>query len=182
MSNKTTISYSNGSIYLHWIIAVIVLLMLSLSFFLGDIPKAFKPVAYTIHKSMGLTVLFLMLVRIIWIFVKGKPSLPNTMPSWQKVLARVVQYSLYVFLILMPMSGWVMSVAADKIPSYFGLFHITLPLSPDKALAEFMNETHETIAFILIALISLHIVGALKHYLIDKDEVMQSMFIRHKNK
>lgn len=167
--------YSKGSKFFHWLIAIIVISMLSGSFFLGDLPDQYQPSAYMIHKSFGLTVLFLVLARFFWIQYTGKPALPQTVPVWQKILSRTVQYSLYVFLICMPICGWVMSVAADRVPSYFGLFQMSLPIKANKALSEFMNQSHKTIAWILIALIVLHIAGAIKHHYIDKDNVLKRM-------
>ncbi|KTC65096.1 cybB cytochrome b-561 transmembrane protein (plasmid) [Legionella adelaidensis] len=175
MPKKNLISYSNPSKVFHWVVALLVLLMLALSFFMEDIQEQYQPQAYFIHKSIGLLIFLLMIIRILWIFYRGKPPLPKTVPTWQKWVARIVQYSLYLFLILMPISGLVMSVAADHPPSFFGLFTVTLPIAPNEALAEFMAEVHEFIAWTLITLIVLHVGGALKHFLIDKDNVLQTM-------
>ncbi|RUQ82097.1 cytochrome b [Legionella septentrionalis] len=169
------VRYSTGSKWLHWLIASLVIILLAVSFFLEDVPEQYQPVAYMIHKSLGLTVLFLMVLRLFWILYKGKPPLPQTVPAWQRLLARGVQYSFYVFLFAMPLSGWIMSVAAGRTPVYFGLFSVPLPISPDKELAKTMNGVHETIAWVLIALVILHVAGALKHYFIDRDKVVQSM-------
>ena len=77
----------------------------------------------------------------------------------------------------MPLSGWIMSVAADRTPVYFGMFKAPLPwIGVNKDLSKFMNHTHEIISWVLIAFISLHILGALKHYFIDKDKVLQRMW------
>ena len=76
----------------------------------------------------------------------------------------------------MPLSGWIMSVAADKIPRYFGLFSVPFPgIAPNKSLADTMSESHEIIAWIIIGFIVLHVAGALKHHFIDKDHVLKSM-------
>ncbi len=171
----TISSYSTGSKVFHWLIALIVICMLSGSFFLDDVPEKYKSVAYMMHKSLGLTVLFLMVVRFFWIQYAGKPALPATVPAWQKVVSRIVQYALYLLLITMAMCGWIMSVAAERIPSYFGLFNLSLPIQPSKSLAKLMNQSHETIAWVLIVLIVLHIAGAIKHHFIDKDNVLKRM-------
>lgn len=168
--------YSSLSKWFHWIIAMVVITMLTLSFFLDDVPAQYQPSAYMIHKSLGLTVLFLVILRFIWIQYAGKPSLPTTVPVWQKFAARAVQYSLYLFLIAMPLSGWLLSVFADKIPIFFGLFRVPFPgAHPDKMLSKLMDQTHKTIAWILISLIVLHILGAMKHHFIDKDNVLRRM-------
>lgn len=169
-------SYSKGSKWLHWMVAIIVMAMLSFSFFLGDVPDQYQPTAYMIHKSLGLTVLFLMCARLFWIVHTGRPELPFTVPMWERVLTRVVQTSMYILLFAMPVVGWVMSVAAGRTPIYFGLFDVPLPGIPiDKQLSHTMANTHEIIAWILIVLISLHILGALKHYFINKDRILHRM-------
>ncbi|RUR15893.1 cytochrome b [Legionella sp. km535] len=176
MESKSDSGYSATSKWFHWGIALIVIGMLFMGFFLDEIPEQYQGSAYMLHKSTGITVLFLMLIRFIWVHAKGKPPLPESVKSWEKVLSRFVQYSFYVLLIIMPMSGWIMSVAADRIPTYFGLFKMPLPwITPDKSLAEFMNESHEVIAWILIVFICLHVLGALKHHFIDKNNILKRM-------
>ena len=172
---KRVHAYSGGSKVFHWLIAFIVISMLSGSFFLDDLPKQYQSNAFMIHKSLGLTVLFLMIARFLWIQLYGKPALPTTVPRWQKIVSRIVQYSLYLFLITMAMCGWIMSVAAERVPSYFGLFSLTLPIEPNKALAKLMDQSHKTIAWVLIILITLHVAGAIKHHFIDKDNVLKRM-------
>ncbi len=169
-------SYSRGSKELHWIVAIIVLLMLSFSFFLDDLPDQYQSTAYLIHKSLGLTVLFLMCARLFWIVHTGKPALPYSVPYWERALSHVVHVFLYVLLIAMPFSGWIMSVAADRVPSFFGLLRMPLYGIPvNKTLSSFMSTTHKTIAWMLIVLIALHIAGALKHYFINKDKILHRM-------
>lgn len=175
-NGKSITAYSSGSKFFHWTVALILILMLAGSFFLDDVPKQWQGMAYMMHKSFGLTILALMILRVIWIIRTGKPPLPMTVPAWQVFAARFVQYALYVFVILMPVVGWVMSVAAGRPPQLFGLVTLTLPGIPeDKSLAHFLAESHEVIAWIIIALLVLHVAGAFKHYFIDKDNVVQRM-------
>ncbi len=167
--------YSTGSKFFHWLIAIIVIAMLSGSFFLDDLPKDYQGFAFMMHKSFGLTVLFLMILRFLWILYQGKPNLPDTVPHWQRFLAHFVQYFLYLGIISMAMCGWVMSVAATRAPVYFGLFKLSLPIEPNKGLAKLALQGHKTIAWILIGLVILHILGAVKHHFIDKDNVLKRM-------
>lgn len=174
--HKITV-YPFSSKLFHWVLAVLVIGMLCVGFFMDDFPKQYKAVVFLMHKSLGISILFLMIIRFIWVHAKGKPALPTTMKLWEKFLSRIVQYGFYILLVIMPLSGWIMSVAADKIPVYFGLFKLPLPwIGVNKALAKLMAEWHETIAWILIVLIILHILGALKHHYIDKDNVLRSMW------
>lgn len=176
MSTTNVKRYSTGIKIIHWLIALTVIIMLVVGFLLDSIPEQYKSTAYMMHKSTGITILFLMILRFVWINIVGRPPLPPTVKKWERILSRFIQYSFYVLLIIMPLTGWIMSVAADRIPVYFNLFKAPLPwITPDKSLAKFMVESHETIAWILIVFISLHVLGALKHHFIDKDRVLKSM-------
>ncbi len=175
MSIEAPLQYSTTAKFFHWLVAVIVIAMLSGSFFLEDVPEAFQSNAYMLHKSFGLTVLFLMIIRFIWINYAGKPRQPLSMALWERVLSRVVQYSFYVFLVCMPLVGWIMSVAEGRTPSYFGLFNMPLPIHENKQLSDIMAEAHTVVAWILIVLLVLHILGALKHEYINKDDVLKRM-------
>ncbi len=172
---RDVVRYSAGSKFFHWLMAIVVIGMLSFSFFLDDLPETYQSVAYMLHKSVGLTVLFLMFARFFWIQYCGKPALPSTVPGWQKIMSRIMQYSLYVLLISMAMCGWLMSVAAERVPTYFGMFRMTLPIAPNKAFAKLMDQSHKTIAWVLIVIIVLHVAGAIKHHFIDKDNVLKRM-------
>ncbi len=173
--------YSSVSKFLHWLIAAIVILMLSLSFFLGDVPEKYSDTAYMLHKSLGFSILVLMIFRILWIFHAGKPPLPTAVPFWEKLLSRFVQYSLYILLILMPLSGWIMSTASKYTFYFFKLFPLQLPfVTRNKQLEDLMLQVHNTLAWIIIGLLVLHIVGALKHHFIDKDDVLRSMLPKKK--
>lgn len=176
MNNQGVMQYSSLSKAFHWVIAFVVIMMLIVGFFLDDIPEQFKGTAYMIHKSTGITLFFLMIIRFIWIHSSGKPPLPKSMNHWEQILSRLVQYGFYLLLIIMPLSGWIMSVAADRVPTYFGMFKAPLPwIKSNKSLSEFMADSHEIIAWIIIAFITLHILGALKHHFIDKDNVLIRM-------
>lgn len=174
---KKTDRFSAGSRWLHGIVAVIVIAMLSGSFFLEDLPDPIKGTSIMLHKSFGLTVLWLMLLRMVWIFHSGRPDLPESTPCWERMLSRFVQYSFYGLLIAMPLCGWAMSMAAGHVPSYFSIVSLPLPAIPQsKALSEFLFQMHQMIAWILIMFIVVHVLGALKHYFINKDRVLQRMF------
>lgn len=164
---------------LHWGIALLVIIMLGGGFFLGDLPESMQGTAYMMHKSTGLTILLLMLLRLISVWHIGRPGLPESSPRWEKVFSRVVQYGFYVFLILMPLSGWIMSMAAGRTPVVFGLFALPLPGVPlDEKLAHTFKEVHESIAITLLVLLFFHVAGALKHHFINRDNVLRRMWLK----
>lgn len=169
-------SYKPLNKFLHWFVALLVFVLLIVGFLMQSMDKNLQPLVYTIHKSTGITVLFLMIWRIFAIVHNRRPPLPAHMHKAEVLLAKFVQNSMYLFLILMPLSGWIMSTASGKAPAYYFLFKFPLPgVERSAELAQIMRQAHGVIAWILIGLITLHIMGALKHFLIDKDEVLQSM-------
>lgn len=176
---KLPLSYSKGNILFHWLIASIVIPMLIFSFFLGDLPRFYSSIGFTIHKSFGISVFVLMLIRLIWLHYTGKPTLPLTVAQWEVYLARIVQWSLYFFILAMALSGWIMVTAAGNPPNFFGLIHLPFPgIDVDKALADLLVILHKRIAWVLIGLIVIHILGALKNHFINKNDVLRSMLPR----
>jgi cytochrome b561 len=162
---------------MHALLACLVLSVLTVGTLLNAIPEAFQGTTYMLHKSFGICIFFLMLIRLYFVHQDGRIKLPAHTAIWEKILARGVQYSLYLVLILMPLSGWLMSCASGHIPSFFGLFDIPCPgLGKNPELGGFMSDTHYYLAWIIGGLLSLHILGSLKHYFWDKDNVLQSMW------
>lgn len=173
--------YAKSIKFIHWLVAILVIAMLSAGFFLEDLPEKYISTAFFFHKSIGLTILLLMVIRIILVGIKGRAPLPDTVSLWEKIFARIVQNSFYILLIAMPLTGWILSVAANRIPSYFGLFPVPFPgVEPNKQLSETMGDAHEIIAWILIVFVVFHVAGALKHHFFDKDNVLLQMWPRRK--
>ena len=103
------------------------------------------------------------------------PEFPSAMPRWQVLAAKLTHYGFYAVLFVMPISGLVMSAAANYPVAYFGWFTLPNLVAPDESLKELMEVVHATLFDILVALASLHIVAALKHQFIDRDDVLQRM-------
>jgi len=152
--------------------------MLILGTFMGDIENnALKGNAYTTHKLVGLLILALGGVFLLWSSLNRKPGYPIDMPKREKCLARFVHLLLYAMLLAMPLSGWIMSSAAGRHPSFFGMFQIPMPfLAQSKSLAQTAGDLHYYFAWGFFWLILLHFVGAMKHHLLDKNNLLKRMF------
>lgn len=175
MAKKNTYqSYGSVSKFFHWAIFILILGMIIYGFVLGDFPKAWKALGYNIHKLIGLTVLILMVLRMIWAFMNPKPKLPSKTPLWQIAAERLMHFSFYLVLLAMPIVGWIMAVAANKPPKLFG-YSLTLPIAPNEVLAKQMGLTHEILAYVIIAMVVLHVGAALKHHYINKDNILKRM-------
>lgn len=177
MFKNTDLEYGSVSKFLHWLLIITLVVMFCIGFFNDDISdKALAGVLMRFHKSLGLCLLAIMIVMLLWRGMNPKPQWPTDMPQWERLLAHLTHSLIYLLLILMPVAGWIMTTAANRSPVFFGLFTIKAPfISPNKTLAQVAGELHEIIAWTLLALIALHILGALKHYFIDKNTILQRM-------
>lgn len=174
MLKNTATTYGTVAKFLHWSIAILLMGMLTFGYFLEDIPEDYKGVVYNVHKLTGLTILFLMLIRVIWKGLNTKPAYPKDMPRLQSIVATSVQHSLCLFAIVMPLAGWIGSSSAGKFP-YLGDFKFKLPVPENKTLIGYSFDVHETVAIILIALISVHVLASLYHHYYKKDDVLRRM-------
>lgn len=165
--------YNKISIIFHWVIGLIIIGLLAVGLIMVDMPKPDKYVFYGWHKAIGIIVLCLVIARIFWRLRNKPPALPEA-PALTLLAAKLTHFSLYFMMLFMPLAGWLMSSAGGYPVKVFGL--IVPPLvEKNKAIGEFAHEAHEIGGKIFIALILLHIIGALYHQFILKDGLIQRM-------
>lgn len=173
---NTQDSWGSVTKFLHWLIALLVLFMVVLGLTMGLFPKPFKYTLYAIHKSTGITILFLMLVRLAWRFMNPTPKFPNHIPNWQQKAAHASHTLLYAILILMPLSGWIMSTAGGHPTKVWWWLVINAPGIPkDKAISHTAGDIHEFLAWTLVAVLVIHIAAALMHHIKHKDNILKRM-------
>lgn len=176
MLKNSTERYGSIAKGFHWALALVVLGMLPLGFYMVALdPAPFKLALYGWHKSFGTLVLFLVVPRLIWRFAYGTPEHIATHARWERGVAHAAHGLLYLGMIGMPLSGWLMSSAGGFPHSFFGLFAMPDLTGKNKALFDLMRETHEISAFVLLAAVGLHGAGAFKHHVIDRDETLRRM-------
>ncbi len=172
---NTASSYGSVTKFSHWLIVVLVIGMLIMGFCMGLLPSnGIKGELYNVHKLTGLTILILMILRLIWAFINPKPVLLGNLSQLQTVAAHTVHWLFYATLIAMPLVGWIMSSAAGKYPHLFGL-QFALPIAKNKPVAELFSELHEILAYVIIALICLHVLAALWHHFVNKDATLSKI-------
>jgi cytochrome b561 len=168
--------YSTVSLILHWVTAALVVTQFVL---ISANEAAEGPAArefIALHKSVGLSILVLTLVRLGWRLANPAIPLPAGTPRWQKLLARANHILFYVLLLAMPLVGWAASSAAGRDIAWFGLFNWPLlPIGGGREVAGSLMDIHALSARLLIALVILHIVGALKHHFVNRDNVLHRM-------
>jgi cytochrome b561 len=162
--------------FIHWTVALIIICLLFVGFFMGDLPNApIKGQVYNLHKLFGLTILSLMILRLLWRWSNPVPVLPNTMHTWERWLEKTVKFCLYAALFAMPITGWIFSTAADHAPHLGSLMLPAPGIGKSKAVAGLFSEMHTILGWTIIVLLCLHIAGALKHHFINKDNILRRM-------
>ena len=163
--------YSRGAIAFHWAIAILITFNFAAAFVAEDLPKAEAAQLLGNHKAIGITILILSIGRLIWRFTKPVLPLSAGLKAWEVTFARVSHWALYGLMVAIPASGWIMHslASAGKSVVFFGLFaYPGLPFAQDKPTAGLFKELHEVMAFAMLALLVLHIAGALKHKFADR--------------
>ena len=188
--------YTRVAITLHWVIALLIFAMIPVGWWMSDaiLEKATRAQAlkvFPIHKAVGMTILALTVVRLGWRLSHRAPPLPQKMPAWERLAARATHWLFYVLLLAMPLSGWIYASAGYSeafhsfisVPlSWFGLFQIpefpgvsTQPDETRKAIGLTAVAVHSKLAWAMIALAGLHIAAALKHQIVNRDDVLSRM-------
>jgi cytochrome b561 len=195
MSNTTR--YTKTAVFLHWLIAICIFGMFALGWYMSDLPKeAPKQMAYdlfelgiytwqlseeasprtfyfNLHKSLGVTIFALIIIRILWRLTHKPPALLASYKAWERKLATGAHHLLYLLMVAMPLSGIIMATYSKYGIKWFGADFIKgLDNTP---MRELFKEVHEIVGIIILLVIIVHILGALKHKLIDKDDTLKRM-------
>lgn len=157
-------TYGTISKTLHWLIAFFVIVMVIGGFFMNDIPNEnIKHTIVNLHRLLGIAILLLMLARLVWRLSQPRPDIFPAIPTWQKAAALTMHSVLYTLILLMPLTGWIMSTAAGHFP-HIGALTLPLPfIIKSKAISSLFFSYHQITAWVIIALISLHALGAISH-------------------
>lgn len=171
--------YGLVSILLHWFMAVLIIGLLALGLYMVTLPdvgfNTLKIKLIFLHKELGVLVLTLVIFRLMWRLCNVTPLLSAHIPPWQKFAARTVHFALYGFMFAQPITGWLMSSAAGIPMTFLGLFELPTLVSPNIYRMQLFIEIHKWLAYGLIAVICIHIIAALMHYFLDKDDTLQKM-------
>jgi len=170
--------YTRVAVALHWLIAALLLGQIAFGWFLTTIARgsAVRGVYVNFHKSTGITIAALILVRIIWRLVHSPPPLPTFMPAWQRTAARANHIALYALMLIMPLSGYI----ASNFSKYGIKFFNAVKLPPwgvdDHRVYALFNSIHVVAAYVFVAIIALHVLAALRHAA-QRDQVLSRMWV-----
>ena len=161
---------------LHWSIVALVITQFVLGFSAQGLPIGIERFMLLVrHKSIGMTVFGLALLRLAWRAYTPVPALPADMPGWQHLLAHLSHVLLYALILVIPIVGWITSSASHLTVAWFGLFALPNLVGPDLHLAKLAKTVHATLAWTLLVVASLHALAALWHHFKRKDTVLLRM-------
>ena len=197
MSVISTTRYTKTAVFLHWLIALCIFGMFALGWFMSDIPKeAAKQTAFdlfnwgvytwnvpeaitprsfyfNVHKSIGVSIIGLVIIRILWRITHKPPAMLASYKVWERKLATSAHHLLYLLMVAMPVSGLIMATYSKYGVKWFGM-PLIKGLDNEAMRLAFKN-VHGIIGFILLAIVAVHILGALKHKIVDKDDTIKRM-------
>jgi len=178
VANDNRVTYDRVAITLHWLIAAGVFAQIALGWWMIDIPKSppgLRAGWFNLHKSIGITLGLLILVRLAWRLTHRPPRLPPSLPAWQRAAAAFNHTLLYVCMVVMPVSGYLGSSFTKYPIKYWGY---TLPRWGWDApvLKELTSQIHYATVGIFMVLIALHVAAALRHALLGRDGVFERMW------
>lgn len=198
--NQASTRYTKTAIVLHWIIAIGIFAMFALGWYMSELPKeAPKQIAFdlfdwgiyswqlaeeasprtfyfNLHKSIGVTILALIIIRVLWRITHRPPALLTSYKAWERKLATGTHHLLYLLMVALPLSGLVMAVSSKYGVKWFGMDFISG--LDNKGMRELFKEVHEVVGVVMLLVLILHIFGALKHKFSDKDTTMDRMSLK----
>lgn len=170
--------YTRPAIFLHWGMTAIIAGLIGLGFYMGQRPPSPEKYAlYELHKSLGVVTVLLLFGRFIWRAANTPPELPTAYSQLLRTASHLGHFALYVLMLAVPVSGWVMSAAYGRPASLFGV-PIPPPVAKSGDLAELWGTIHFALGSALALVIAGHTLFALKHHFIDKDGLLWRMWVR----
>ncbi len=176
MFRNTRARWGALSQLLHWLIVALIAVQASLGLIGAGLPLGMEKLAMLArHKSIGITILALAVIRLLWRWLNPTPDLPGTLRGYERLLARFTHAALYVLLFALPLTGWIMSSARGFPVSWFDVLQLPDLVSKSGALYRAMIETHAALAIALGVIVALHVAAALKHHFVLKDDTLRRM-------
>lgn len=177
MATNNSGRYTSCAIFLHWSMAILLFLGFTLGWVMEGLPKSspdkMQYVAW--HKWIGVTIAWMVLVRLVWRITHQPPALPSTVPHWQRYASQCVHALLYFLMIAIPLTGYFYSSAAGRPVLYFGLIPLPPIIEPNLMLKPLLKTAHVVLNYMLLGAVGLHLLAALKHHFIDRNTVLIRM-------
>jgi cytochrome b561 len=169
--------YTPLAIFLHWLLAVLIVAMIGVGWYMMSIED--EPGSdwyFNLHKSVGIVVAVLIVLRLAWRLGHRPHALPSSVARWQATASRATHWLLYLAMLAMPIAGFIGALLSKSGIVFFG-WQVPRLMAENHDLSEIFFDAHSVIAWILVALIVLHVLAGLKHLVYDKDGVFQRMWL-----
>lgn len=161
---------------LHWVVAALVLLMIPLGIVIAnEWGGPAQQFLYNLHKSIGATLLPLVIVRLLYRLTHPAPPLPSDLPAIQQFAAHATHWALYALILIQPIVGYIMTSAYPAPVPFFGLFNLPAIWPENRALSEQLSVVHLYIGIAIAAVAAMHVGAALFHHFVRKDRILMRM-------
>ena len=172
---NTTTRWGSVAQLLHWVIVALIITQFVLGYKAHWATGIAKLAPVITHKSWGITILGLAIIRLVWRLMNPSPLLPADLKPWERAAAHVTHYGLYILLFVMPLTGWIASSARNFPVSWFGLVQLPDFVAPNRPLYDTLMGIHYWLSWSLVAIATLHVLAAFKHHFFLKDDVLRRM-------
>jgi cytochrome b561 len=163
---------------LHWIGAVMILLLLVHGWWMTHLtPRPERLANYAGHSALGYDLLAILILRLLWRWFNPVPELPAELKPWERMSARLGHFLLYCFMLAVSLTGWLVATTArtPMTKDVFGLNVPPLVTTLDRSVRQWIEETHMVLAYVLAAVVVVHVMGALRHHLVKRNDVLRRM-------
>ena len=172
---STPLVYDPVAKAFHWLTAFLIIGLWCVGLGMEELPKGdLRSQIIGLHKALGVVVLALTVLRLAWRATHATPALPDTMPGWEQLAAKLGHLALYGLMLAFPVSGILMSQSGGRDVNVFGLILPTL-VEKNEEMKHLFGETHESLAWILAAVLVAHVAAAIRHHVVLKDDVLRRM-------
>ncbi|TXL70079.1 cytochrome b [Vineibacter terrae] len=176
MPNPPLLRYTGPARLLHWTMAVLVLMTIPVGFILLDLPQGrLQDTLFDLHRSIGVLLFVLVVIRLGWRLAHPPPPLPDDLPAWQRAASGTVHRLFYAILLIQPIVGWWGTSAFGAPINVFWLFELPPLVSKDEAAAKQILGWHGIIGITLSVAIAIHVGAALFHHFVRRDAVLRRM-------
>jgi cytochrome b561 len=177
MRRNTEERWGSVSIGLHWTVAALILLVqVPAGLTMNAVGRGpLQDLLYNVHKTTGLVIFALAVIRLAWRTRHPVPALPADLPDWQRTTAQTTHWLLYALLFLMPLSGFLYTAMGGFPVPLFGLYDLARLVPENKPAAEVFETIHVSLQYVLYLVVALHVAGALQHHLVRRDGVLRRM-------
>lgn len=176
-SQANATGYGATAIGLHWVIALLIFAAFGLGWYMTGIPglTPTKLKLFSWHKWLGVTVFGIAVLRVLWRATHAAPPVAPGTPAWQVKAAAAAHHLLYVLIIVVPITGYLYSLAAGVPVVYLGLWKMPVLIEPNDELKEVFKLAHVWLNYLMAAMVAVHAAAAIKHQVVDRDGTLGRM-------